>query len=88
MESETITSSLFQILLFAGLGACIFAALACQFIALRHKSKNWLQFVHKDSMYKHKQLAYTETGMKYIQAQKYLAIAAFGFGFALALTFS
>ncbi|WP_420548250.1 hypothetical protein [Curvivirga sp.] len=87
MTSETteIVSSPAQIALFILLGGFIFAAVACQFFAMRHRSKDWLQFVHKDSMFKNKDLAYTETGMKFIRAQKYLAIAAMATGLILAM---
>ena len=84
-ETVEIASSPLQIFLFILLGGFIFAALACQVIAMRHRSKDWIQFVHKDSMFKNKDLAYTETGMKFIQAQKYLAIAAMLTGLILAV---
>lgn len=84
-EATEIVSSPEQIILFIILGLLVFAALACQFFAFRHKSENWIQFVHKDSMFRNKSMAYTETGMKFIQAQKYLAIAAFLVGFLLVL---
>ncbi len=84
-ETTEIISSPAQIGLFILLGILVFAAIGCQFMAFRHKSENWLQFVHKDSMFRNKSMAYNETGMKFIQAQKYLAVAAFITGFILVL---
>lgn len=60
--------------LFGLLALLVFAALGCQVLAMRHRRKEWLQFVHKDSLFRNKEMAYSETGMRYIRAQKKIAV--------------
>lgn len=66
--------------LFVVLGLLILGALGCQVAAMFFKRKDWMQFIHKDSMFRHKELVFDETGMRFIRAQKWIAVAAAGIG--------
>ena len=60
--------------IFSLMAILIFAALICQIFAMRHKHENWLHFAYKDSLFRNRQMAYTEKGMKFINAQKIISI--------------
>lgn len=52
----------------------ILAALVLQVMAFRHKREHGSAYMLKDSLFKHKELVYTEEGMRYINWQKRLAM--------------
>ncbi|WP_425407512.1 hypothetical protein [Hwanghaeella sp.] len=52
----------------------ILAAIVLQILAFRHKREYGSAFMLKDSLFRHKELVYTEEGMKYINWQKRLAM--------------
>ena len=52
----------------------ILAAIVLQIMAFRHKREYGSAFMLKDSLFRHKELVYTEEGMKYINWQKRLAM--------------
>lgn len=51
----------------------IVTVLVLQVLALRHKREHGSAYMLKDSLFKHKDLVYTEEGMKYIELQKKVA---------------
>jgi hypothetical protein len=52
----------------------ILAALVLQVLAFRHKREHGSAYMLKDSLFKHKELVYTDEGMRYINWQKRLAM--------------
>lgn len=52
----------------------ILAALVLQILAFRHKREHGSAYMLKDSLFKHKELVYTDEGMRYINWQKRLAM--------------
>ncbi|RVU36627.1 hypothetical protein EOI86_15715 [Hwanghaeella grinnelliae] len=52
----------------------ILAAMVLQVLAFRHKREHGSAYMLKDSLFKHKELVYTEQGMWYINWQKRLAM--------------
>lgn len=54
--------------------ATVIAAIVLQLLAFRHKKPMGSAFMLKDSLFKHKDLVYTEEGMRYINWQKRLAM--------------
>lgn len=66
------------------IGLLVLAGLVLQVIAMRHKKENWIHFAYKDSMFRNRKLAYNETGMKYINAQKWISIIIVGLAIVLA----
>ena len=54
--------------------ATVFAAMVLQVLAFRHKREHGSAFMLKDSLFKNKELVYTEAGMRYINLQKKLAM--------------
>ncbi|WP_259781465.1 hypothetical protein [Aestuariispira ectoiniformans] len=72
----TVDPYFWEQILFIALGVLVFSALACQVVAMFHKRKDWIHFIHKDSMFRHKELVFDETGMRFIRAQKWIAVAA------------
>ena len=53
---------------------CIAGALVCQVLAMRHKTPEALKYMHKDSLFKNKELVYNEIGMRFIRMQKLFAV--------------
>lgn len=51
----------------------IVTVLVLQVLALRHKREHGSAYILKDSLFKHKDLVYTEQGMKFIELQKKVA---------------
>ena len=72
MSAEWV--SVVELVLMGLFAILVMGALACQVLAMRHKTPDALKYMHKDSMFKNKELVYTETGMRYIRAQKLLAV--------------
>ncbi len=52
----------------------VLAAMILQVMAFRHKREHGSAYMLKDSLFKHKELVYTEEGMRYINWQKRLAM--------------
>jgi len=52
----------------------VLAAMVLQVMAFRHKREHGSAYMLKDSLFKHKELVYTEEGMRYINWQKRLAM--------------
>jgi len=52
----------------------VLAAMVLQILAFRHKREHGSAYMLKDSLFKNKELVYTETGMRYINMQKKLAM--------------
>lgn len=72
----TIDPYFWEQVLFVILGVLVFGALACQVVAMFFKRRDWMHFIHKDSMFRHKEMVFDEKGMRFIQAQKWIAVAA------------
>lgn len=72
MSAEWV--SVVELVLMGLFAILVMGALACQVLAMRHKTPDALKYMHKDSLFKNKELVYTETGMRYIRAQKLLAV--------------
>lgn len=54
--------------------ATVIAAMVLQVLAYRHKREHGSMYMLKDSLFRHKELVYTEEGMRYINWQKRLAM--------------
>jgi len=52
----------------------VIAAIILQILAFRHKREFGSAYMLKDSLFRHKDLVYTEEGMRYINWQKRLAM--------------
>lgn len=52
----------------------VLAAIVLQILAFRHKKEFGSAYMLKDSLFRHKELVYTEEGMRYINWQKRLAM--------------
>ncbi len=52
----------------------VLAAMVLQILAYRHKREHGGAYILKDSLFKNKELVYTEAGMRYINLQKKLAM--------------
>lgn len=52
----------------------VLAAMILQVLAFRHKKEFGSAYMLKDSLFRHKELVYTEQGMKYVNWQKRLAM--------------
>ncbi|WP_147301067.1 hypothetical protein [Aestuariispira insulae] len=66
----------------------VLGALVCQLLAMRHRTEDAMKFMHKDSMFKHKELVFTPEGMRYIRLQKKLAVGVMLVSLAFALLYS
>lgn len=67
---------IFGLFLLGVFGLLILSGFVLQLLAFRHRREEYGLFGHKDSMFRHKENAYTEEGMKYIRLQKMVIIAA------------
>ena len=52
----------------------VIGAMILQVMAFKHKREHGSAYMLKDSLFRHKELVYTEEGMKYINWQKRLAM--------------
>lgn len=52
----------------------VVAAMVLQILAFRHKREHGSAYMLKDSLFRHKELVYTEEGMRYVNWQKRLAM--------------
>lgn len=52
----------------------IFAAIVLQFMARRHRRPDAFHYQFKDSLFRQKELVFTERGMRYINLQKNIII--------------
>lgn len=75
-EEELAAAEPTVVMLIAGavFALTIFACIILQIFAFRHKREFGSAYMLKDSLFKHKELVYTEAGMRYINMQKKLAM--------------
>ncbi len=76
-EAELAVEPTVIMMIAAGVFAVtVFAAIVLQLFAFRHKREYGSAYMLEDSLFKNKELVYTEAGMRYINMQKKLAMIA------------
>lgn len=75
-EQDLVFSDLnpLSVIAFVVFAVSIFIAIGLQILAFRHKREFGSAYMLKDSLFKNKELVYTERGMRYINMQKKVAM--------------
>lgn len=71
MDGMTDGAGIFEIIALGTIVICCIAGIILQIFASRHRKPGIPRLGHKDALFKKKDLYYTETGMKYVEMQKY-----------------